>query len=249
MNCGRLKALLKEFGSLPFVIGKDNTMMLEETDKMIEPRTRKAGKKKSFDLRLYLVTGESCLAPGYTLVQAVEDALQAGVTLVQYREKKAGGKEMLDTAKKLAELCHQYGASLIVNDRLDIALLSGADGVHLGQSDLPAAEARKLAGEGFIIGVTAHNVAEARDAEASGADYLGCGAVFTTHTKQDTVPLGLAGLRAIREAVHIPLVGIAGITSENYRQVLAAGADGVAVVSAIMGAEDIRGAVRSFREK
>ena len=205
--------------------------------------------KPRFCLQVYLITDTFCLAPGRTLLPAVEEALQAGVTLVQYREKTAGGKAMLVMAKKLAGLCHSYGVPLIVNDRLDIALLSGADGVHLGQSDLPAAEARKLAGEGFIIGVTAHNVAEAREAEVSGADYLGCGAVFTTHTKQDTVPLGLAGLRAIREAVHIPLVGIAGITSENYRQVLAAGADGVAVVSAIMGAEDIRGAVRSFREK
>ena len=201
---------------------------------------------KNFNLRLYLVTDEACLPPGRNLYEAVEEALQAGVTLVQYREKNGLGKDMLEKARKLIALCHKYNVPLLVNDRLDIALLSGADGVHLGQDDIPVAEARRMAGSRFIIGATAHNVEEALAAEAAGADYLGCGAVFITSTKKDTVPLGIEGLKAIRQAVHIPIAGIAGITPDNYRQVLETGADGAAVVSAILGAASVRGAVNRF---
>lgn len=200
---------------------------------------------KSFDLQLYLVTDEACLQHK-KLFGAVEEALKAGVTLVQYREKNGLGKEMLRKASALKKLCHRYHVPLLVNDRLDIALLSGADGVHLGQDDIPVAEARRLAGPDFIIGATAHSVEEALKAEADGADYLGCGAVFYTNTKKDTVPLGLEGLTAIRRAVTIPIVGIAGVTPENYPEVLATGADGAAVVSSILGAEDITAAVKSF---
>jgi thiamine monophosphate synthase len=221
---------------------------------------------KHFNLRLYLVTDESCLPCGRDLFSAVEEALQAGVTLVQYREKNGLGKDMLEKARALITLCHKYNVPLLVNDRLDIALLSGADGVHLGQDDIPVAEARRMAdlffancaathtsnsthqqtGSHFIIGATAHNVEEALAAEAAGADYLGCGAVFSTSTKKDTVPLGIEGLKAIRQAVHIPIAGIAGITPDNYRQVLEAGANGVAVVSAILGADSITDAVNKF---
>ena len=206
------------------------------------------------------------MPPGRNLFDAVEEALQAGVTLVQYREKNGLGKGMLEKARKLIALCHKYNVPLLVNDRLDIALLSGADGVHLGQDDIPVAEARrmsdlffvnsamsrqsnttnKLTGNSFIIGATAHNVQEALAAEAAGADYLGCGAVFATSTKKDTVPLGLEGLKAIRKAVHIPITAIAGITPDNYRQVLETGADGAAVVSAILGAVSVRGEVNRF---
>ena len=200
---------------------------------------------KSFNLRLYLVTDEACLQYA-SLLDAVEEALQAGVTLVQYREKNGLGKEMLQKAVALRKLCHRYHVSFIVNDRLDVALMSGADGVHLGQDDLPVAEARKLAGPDFIIGATAHNVQEALAAQSAGADYLGCGAVFATTTKRDTVPLGLEGLRAIRQTVYIPIVGIAGITPLNYQQVLETGADGAAVVSGILGADNISKAVKAF---
>ena len=200
----------------------------------------------NFNLRLYLVTDENCLPPGRNLYEAVEEALQAGVTLVQYREKNGLGKDMLEKARKLIALCHKYNVPLLVNDRLDIALLSGADGVHLGQDDIPVAEARHMAPNHFLIGATAHNVEEALAAEAAGADYLGCGAVFSTSTKKDTVPLGLEGLKAIRQAVHIPIAGIAGITPDNYRQVLETGADGAAVVSAILGAASVRAAVKQF---
>ena len=229
---------------------------------------------KHLNLRLYLVTDEYCLPPGRNLYDAVEEALQAGVTLVQYREKNGLGKDMLEKARKLIALCHRYNVPLLVNDRLDIALLAGADGVHLGQDDIPVGEARRLAdlffadcaaphtencaternagstlpltGSRFLIGATAHNVEEALAAERAGADYLGCGAVFVTHTKKDTVPLGLDGLQAIRQAVRIPIAGIAGITTENYQQVLATGADGVAVVSGILGADSIAEAVKKY---
>ena len=238
---------------------------------------------KHLNLRLYLVTDENCLPPGRKLFDAVEEALQAGVTLVQYREKNGLGKVMLEKARRLIALCHCYHVPLIVNDRLDVALLAGADGVHLGQDDIPVAEARRLAdrffadraaafGGGqacncaaasdeanaptaktvhnpashFIIGATAHNVQEALAAEAAGSDYLGCGAVFATATKKDTVPLGLEGLREIRNAVHVPIVGIAGVTTENYPQVLATGADGIAVVSGILGAANITEAVTAY---
>ena len=201
---------------------------------------------KRFNLRLYLVTDEACLPPDRNLFDAVEEALHAGVTLVQYREKNGLGKDMLEKARRLIALCHRYNVPLLVNDRLDIALLTGADGVHLGQDDIPVAEARRLAGEDFLIGATAHNVEEALAAEAAGADYLGCGAVFATHTKKDTVPLGLDGLQAIRQAVRIPIAGIAGITTENYQQVLGTGADGVAVVSGILGADSISDTVIRF---
>lgn len=201
---------------------------------------------KALNLHLYLVTDEACLPPGRDLFSAVEEALRAGVTLVQYREKNGMGEDMLDKARRLTALCHRYNVPLLVNDRLDIALLSGADGVHLGQDDIPVAEARRLTGVSFIIGATAHNVQEALTAEAAGADYLGCGAVFSTTTKKDTVSLGLQGLREIRKAVRIPIVGIAGITTENYRQVLATGADGIAVVSGILSAADITETVRRF---
>ena len=201
---------------------------------------------KALNLRLYLVTDENCLPPGRYLFDAVEEALKAGVTLVQYREKNGMGKDMLEKARRLKALCHRYNVPLLVNDRLDIALLSGADGVHLGQDDIPVAEARRLTGEEFIIGATAHNVQEALAAEAAGADYLGCGAVFATATKKDTVPLGLQGLREIRKAVRIPIVGIAGVTAENYPQVMETGADGAAVVSGILGADDITETVRRF---
>lgn len=201
---------------------------------------------KQFDIRLYLVTDENCLPPNRDLFAAVEEALEAGVTLVQFREKNGSGKEMLEKARLLTALCHRYNVPLLVNDRLDIALLSDADGVHLGQDDIPVGEARKLAGEHFIIGATAHNVHEALTAEAAGADYLGCGAVFATKTKRNTVPLGLAGLKDICNSVHVPVAGIAGVTPDNYRQVMAAGAKGAAVVSGILGAENITATVKKF---
>lgn len=202
--------------------------------------------KQELDLRLYLVTEESCLQHGVTLMDAVEKALQAGVTLVQYREKGGAGGMMFEKAKALTELCHRYHVLLLVDDRLDVALAAGADGVHLGQDDLPCAAARRIAGPDFLIGVSAHNAEEAARAEADGADYLGCGAVFPTQTKKGVKPTGINHLRSIRAAVRIPFVGIGGIQPEHYKAIRATGADGVAVVTAILGADDIAAATEKF---
>ena len=201
--------------------------------------------KPVIDYSIYLVTDEACLH-GRPLLECVEEALAAGVTLVQYRAKAADGGVLYAEACKLKELCDKYGVPLIINDRLDIALAVGAAGVHLGQDDLPCAVARRLLGEDFIIGVSAHNQAEAVQAVSEGADYLGCGAVFGTATKHDVAKLGLENLRAIRKSVAVPMVGIGGITADNYAEVLATGADGAAIVSGILAQDDISAVVKKL---
>ena len=201
--------------------------------------------KPVIDYSIYLVTDEACLH-GRPLLECVEEALTAGVTLVQYRAKAADGGVLYAEACKLKELCDKYNVPLIINDRLDIALAVGAAGVHLGQDDLPCAVARRLLGEDFIIGVSAHNPAEAVQAVSEGADYLGCGAVFGTATKHDVAKLGLENLRAIRKSVAVPMVGIGGITADNYAEVLATGADGAAIVSGILAQDDIGAVVKKL---
>lgn len=201
--------------------------------------------KPVIDYSIYLVTDEACLH-GRPLLKCVEEALAAGVTLVQYRAKAADGGVLYAEACRLKELCDKYGVPLIINDRLDIALAVGAAGVHLGQDDLPCAVARRLLGEDYIIGVSAHNPAEAVQAVSEGADYLGCGAVFGTATKHDVAKLGLENLRAIRKAVAVPMVGIGGITADNYAEVLATGADGAAIVSGILAQDDISAVVKKL---
>ena len=214
------------------------------------------------DYSIYLVTDESCLQ-GRALIDCVREALEGGVTLVQYRAKTASSAEMYAEALQLKALCDSFNVPLIINDRLDIAMAVGAAGVHLGQDDLPCAAARKLLGEDYIIGVSAHNPAEARAALQSGADYLGCGAVFGTATKADVKKLGTEGLAAIcREKERpysgrnllaaicwkkgLPVVGIGGVTADNYREVRAAGADGAAIVSGILAQPDIRATVKAI---
>lgn len=201
--------------------------------------------KPAIDYSIYLVTDEACLH-GRPLLKCVEEALAAGVTLVQYRAKAADGGVLYTEACRLKELCDKYSVPLIINDRLDITLAVGAAGVHLGQDDLPCAVARRLLGEDFIIGVSAHNPAEAVQAVSEGADYLGCGAVFGTATKHDVAKLGLENLRAIRKAVAVPMVGIGGITADNYAEVLATGADGAAIVSGILAQDDIGAVVKKL---
>lgn len=195
--------------------------------------------KPAIDYSIYLVTDDDCLK-GRQLLPCVEQALAGGVTLVQYRAKNTDGGVMYKEALALKALCDKYHVPLIINDRLDIAQAVGAAGVHLGQDDLPCRAARKILGEDYIIGVSAHNPLEAVQAARDGADYLGCGAVFGTATKQDVAKLGVANLRAIRSAVQIPMVGIGGINLANYAEVLAAGADGAAIVSGILAQDDIK---------
>lgn len=197
------------------------------------------------DYSIYLVTDDGCLQ-GRALIDCVREALEGGVTLVQYRAKTASSAEMYAEALQLKALCDSFKVPLIINDRLDIAMAVGAAGVHLGQDDLPCAAARRILGEEYLIGVSAHNPAEAAEALQSGADYLGCGAVFGTATKADVKKLGTDGLAAICKAKGLPVVGIGGVTADNYREVRAAGADGAAIVSGILAQPDIRTTVRAI---
>jgi len=157
---------------------------------------------------------------------------------------------MVETARRLATLCQTAGVTFIVNDRVDVAMIVEADGVHVGQDDLPAEDVRRLLGRGVLLGVSAATVQEARAAERAGADYLGVGAIYATATKADAgAPVGLARIRELRRAVGLPLVAIGGISADNAAQVIAAGAQGVAVVSAVTLAEDMAAAARQIRRE
>ena len=201
--------------------------------------------KKQIDYSIYLLTDDGCLK-GRPLLACVEQALQGGVTLVQYRSKFKDGGPMYQEALALKALCDKYNVPLIINDRVDVALAVSAAGVHVGQDDLPCSVVRALAGEDFVIGVSAHNPEEARSSMADGADYLGCGAVFGTATKPGVAKLGLANLQAIRSVATIPMVGIGGVNASNYAEVLATGANGAAIISGILAAEDIKTEVGKF---
>ena len=207
--------------------------------------TTKRFAKEKIDYSIYLLTDDTCLQ-GRPLLTCVEEALGAGVTLLQYRSKYKDGGAMYQEALALKELCDRYHVPLIINDRVDVALAVGAAGVHVGQDDLPCRVVRNLVGDDFIIGVSAHNPEEAREAAAAGADYLGCGAVFGTATKAGVGTLGLERLRSIRQAVSLPIVGIGGVKATNYGQVLATGANGAAIISGILAATDIGGEVAKF---
>lgn len=201
------------------------------------------------DYTLYLVTDRD-LALGRTLDEVIQPAVRGGVTCVQLREKKSPAREFLELARMTRKSLDNLGIPLIINDRLDIALAAGADGVHLGQSDIPLEDARRILGKDWIIGISASSVRSAVEAERGGADYIGVSPVFSTPTKTDTSPaLGLEGLREMRKAVSIPLVGIGGLNTGNAAEVIRSGADGIAVVSAVMSAPDPEQAARLIREE
>ncbi|MGD9782622.1 MAG: thiamine phosphate synthase [Kiritimatiellia bacterium] len=201
------------------------------------------------DYALYLVTDRS-RSRGRATADVVREAVAGGATCVQVREKNGGTREFLEEARAVRAALRGTGVPLIVNDRVDVALAVGADGVHLGQRDLPVADARRLGPPGWIIGVSAESVADAVRAEKEGADYVGASPVFATPTKTDHAPpLGLDGLRAIRAAVKIPLVAIGGLHAGNAREVIRAGADGLAVVSAIVAADSPREAAVVLRRE
>lgn len=202
--------------------------------------------KVKIDYSVYLVTDEGCLN-GRSLLECVESALKGGVTLVQYRLKNGDGGKMYNEAIKLKALCDKYSVPLIINDRLDIAMAVKAAGVHLGQDDLPCSVARSILGNDYIIGVSAHNPQEAIKAVDDGADYLGCGAVFGSATKTNVSEMGLTNLKAIRKAVNVPMVGIGGVNSSNYSLVRQTGAEGAAIISGILAADDIEAEVRKFK--
>lgn len=188
-------------------------------------------------LLLYAVTDRAWTG-SQPLARQVEAALQNGATCLQLREKALDPAAFREEARQMALLCGRYGVPLIINDNVEVALACGAAGVHLGQQDMPIAQARRIAGPDLILGASAHTVQEALEAQAAGADYLGVGAVFSTSTKADASPLSLTTLREICAAVSIPVVAIGGITETNLLQLTGCGAAGVAVVSAIFGAPD-----------
>lgn len=198
------------------------------------------------ELCLYAITDRTWLG-GRTLKEVAEQALQGGVTCLQLREKELEEDKFLQEARELRELCKRYKVPFIVNDRVDIALACDADGVHLGQSDLEAGHARELLGPDKIIGVSAKTVEDALHAQERGADYLGVGAVFGTTTKKDATNITVDMLRAICQAVSIPVVAIGGITQENLPQLAGTGIAGPAVISAIFAKEDIREAAEALR--
>lgn len=198
------------------------------------------------DMRVYAVTDRAWTGEK-TLEEQLREALEAGVTLVQLREKDLEEGAFLEEAKQIKELTDAYGVPLIINDRVDIALACGAAGVHVGQEDLDAGTVRELLGPDQILGVTAKTVEQAERAEQAGADYLGSGAVFGSSTKKNAKPMTIEQLRQITSAVSIPVVAIGGIHAENIDQLAGTGIAGAAVVSGIFGARDIGAAVRSLR--
>lgn len=203
---------------------------------------------KKFDLSLYLVTDRHCLR-GRDFYEAVEEALRAGVTLLQLREKDMGLEELVAEGRKVQELCRKYQVPLLVDDNVEAARILEADGVHLGQEDDAIEKARSVLGPEAIIGISAHNLEEALKAQASGADYLGVGALYPTGSKKDASLLAPGMLEKIVQAVKIPVVGIGGIHEAQLDQVLDQGAAGCAMISAILGAEDIGAAVERMKAR
>lgn len=199
------------------------------------------------DLLLYAVTDRHWLK-GRSLRQVVEESLDGGVTMVQLREKQLEEGAFLEEAKELQALCRQRHIPFLVNDNVDIALAMDADGVHVGQSDMEALDVRKKLGPDKIIGVSAQTVEQALLAQAHGADYLGVGAVFPTGSKDDAVEVPFETLKAICQAVRIPVVAIGGISKTNVKKLRGSGICGVAVISAIYGAPDIEKAARELKE-
>ncbi len=195
---------------------------------------------------LYAVTDRAWTGKR-TLYQQVEAALKGGVTCVQLREKALDEAAFLQEARDICALCRRYGVPFIVNDNVDVAVACGADGVHVGQEDMEAGEVRRRVGEDMILGVSVHTVEEARQTVRDGADYLGLGAVFPTSTKTDVEQMPNETLRAICDAVDVPIVAIGGINRGNILKLAGSGVDGVALVSAIFSAEDIEGACRELR--
>ncbi|MDO5397488.1 MAG: thiamine phosphate synthase [bacterium] len=200
---------------------------------------------KNINLTLYAVTDRGCLN-GRNLHNAVQAALEGGVTLVQLREKDIPIDEYIREAKDIMAVCSRFGVPLLINDNVEVCLKSGADGVHLGQNDMPCDEARRLLGDKKIIGVTAKTVEQAQTAQKMGADYLGSGAVFGTSTKADAVKMDMETLKSICASVSIPVAAIGGINKQNIRKLEGSGISGAAIVSGIFGNDDIRAASKEL---
>ncbi|MEA5008078.1 thiamine phosphate synthase [Clostridium tyrobutyricum] len=201
------------------------------------------------DYSLYLVTDRRFIGEK-PLKKAVEEAIIGGVTLVQIREKSASTREFYNVALEVKQVTSHYNVPIIINDRIDIAQAIDADGVHLGQSDMPLSIARKILGDKKIIGISTGNIEEALEAESGGADYIGIGTIFNTGTKKDTDnPLGVDGLKKVYGSVNIPAVAIGGINHDNFKDILSTGVDGIAVVTAILRSKNITSAAKQLKIK
>ena len=204
--------------------------------------------RSRIDWRLCFIADTEALA-GMDVLQMISDAVAGGATIIQMRTKKRDTWEFLEVVMKAAELLRSRKVPLIINDRVDIALACDADGVHLGQTDMPLPYARKILGKKKIIGISVNTLDEARAAEKEGADYLGVGPIFQTSSKIDLPPvLGLEGIGTIREKTKVPILAIGGINVANIADVISAGANGVAVISAIAGSDNPRAAASELIE-
>ena len=200
-------------------------------------------KLKNFGL--YFITDSTLTKK--SVIEDVKSAIKGGVKIIQYREKNASTKHMLEEANEIKKLCKKYNVIFIINDRIDIKLAVDADGIHLGQDDMPYEIARKLLGKNKIIGVTTHNVEESVQAEKMGADYVGLSPIFSTNTKPDAgKACGTEMIKKVRKHVKIPIVAIGGISESNISQVLRAGAMNIAIISAILAKDDVEKAVKNF---
>lgn len=199
-------------------------------------------------LLLYAVTDRHWLGEE-TLADQVRKALDGGATFLQLREKNLDREHFLEEAKELRSIAREYHVPFVINDNVEVALAMDADGVHVGQDDMASDEVRRLIGPDKILGVSAGNVEEAKLAEANGADYLGVGTIFPTSSKDDAKPVTMEMLREICESVSIPVIAIGGITKDNLAEMKGTGIVGIAVISAIFGAEDIEAATRELHER
>lgn len=207
--------------------------------------------KENIDYSLYLCTDRGLMSSA-TIEEAVEQAILGGTGVIQLREKDMDAGDFVRMAESVKQITEKYQVPLIINDRIDVALAVGADGVHVGQRDIPAKMVRKMIGPDMLLGVSATTVEEAVQAVAAGADYLGVGAMFATNTKDDAKIVTIEELKRIREAVSVPIVVIGGINMQTLEQFKGYGIDGLAVVSAVMAAQDVKQAAKdlitAFRE-
>ena len=200
------------------------------------------------DFALYVITDET-IAGGRPHTRIAQQATLGGADIIQLRDKGRSCAELITIGREIAAITKKSGAVLIINDRLDVAIACGADGVHLGQDDMPVSTARQLAPEGFIIGVSVGTVVEAVEAERGGADYIALSPIFSTASKDGAGPgYGLVRLAAIKRAVSVPVIAIGGINRQNVRDVIAAGADGIAVISAVVASPDITAAAQELKD-
>lgn len=200
------------------------------------------------DLLLYAVTDRRWLKEGETLVTRTEEAIDGGVTFVQLREKDLDEENFEREGRELKELCRKRGVPFVINDNVDLAVKLDADGVHVGQSDMEALDVRRIIGGDKILGVSAQTVEQAVTAEKHGADYLGVGAVFPTGSKDDAAEVSYDTLKAICDAVKIPVIAIGGITEDNVTELSKSGICGIAVISALYAKEDIKSAAQRLRK-